>query len=192
MYMTNPGAAGMICMASMVLALGFICATFSVEGKHWAHETRGTTTSTDDITAFHELLFSKENTNGFAARKLMDLGDEDEEENGGWMNRIGETCSKGNVVISQGPTNPLPNGIPTYTVQIVNGCATGCSVSDIHLSCGWFSSASQIDPRLFKRIAYDDCLVNDGQPMLPGEALSFIYANTFAYPLSVSSLSCSD
>ncbi|KAL7213730.1 hypothetical protein ACSBR2_016290 [Camellia fascicularis] len=106
------------------------------------------------------------------------------------MNRVGATCSKDDIAIFQGPTAPLPNGIPTYTVQVMNVCVSGCSVSNIHLSCGWFSSARLINPQLFKRICYDDCLVNNGEALGPGESLSFQYANSFSYPLSVSSVTC--
>ncbi|CAI9283747.1 unnamed protein product [Lactuca saligna] len=108
------------------------------------------------------------------------------------INRIwGDKCSKSDIVINQGPTDPLPSGIPTYTVEIMNVCTTGCDISGIHLSCGWFSSARLINPHLFKRLRYDDCLVNNGKPLVNGHTISFQYANTFRYPLSVSSVICS-
>ncbi|KAL7601371.1 hypothetical protein Lser_V15G21292 [Lactuca serriola] len=108
------------------------------------------------------------------------------------INRIwGDKCSKSDIVINQGPTDPLPSGIPTYTVEIMNVCTTGCDISGIHLSCGWFSSARLINPHLFKRLHYDDCLVNNGKPLVNGHTISFQYANTFRYPLSVSSVICS-
>ncbi|CAH1428544.1 unnamed protein product [Lactuca virosa] len=108
------------------------------------------------------------------------------------INRIwGDKCSKSDIVINQGPTDPLPSGIPTYTVEVMNVCTTGCDISGIHLSCGWFSSARLINPHLFKRLHYDDCLVNNGKPLVNGHTISFQYANTFRYPLSVSSVICS-
>ncbi|KAH7528184.1 TPD1 protein homolog 1 [Ziziphus jujuba] len=103
----------------------------------------------------------------------------------------GEKCTKSDIVINQGPTGPLPSGIPTYTVEIMNVCVTGCDIYGIHLSCGWFSSAHLVNPKVFKRLRYDDCLVNDGKPLINGGTLSFQYANTFLYPLSVSSVICS-
>ncbi|KAK9072359.1 hypothetical protein SSX86_008793 [Deinandra increscens subsp. villosa] len=106
-------------------------------------------------------------------------------------NRIwGDKCSKSDIVINQGPTDPLPSGIPTYTVEIINVCTTGCDISAIHLTCGWFSSARLINPRIFKRLRYDDCLVNNGNTLVNGHTVSFQYANTFRYPLSVSSVIC--
>ncbi|KAI3849444.1 hypothetical protein MKX03_030840, partial [Papaver bracteatum] len=106
-------------------------------------------------------------------------------------NRISEACSKDDIAVYQGPTTPLPNGIPTYTVQILNLCLSeGCSISNIHVSCGWFSSARLINPRLFRRQNYDDCLVNNGDAIGPGDSLSFQYANSFQYPLYVSSVTC--
>lgn len=106
-------------------------------------------------------------------------------------NRIwGEKCSRSDIVIDQGPTSPLPSGIPTYTVEIMNVCVTGCNISRIHLNCGWFSSATLVNPRVFKRLRYNDCLVNDGKPLVNGGTISFEYANTFLYPLKVSSVAC--
>uniref|UniRef100_A0A6N2K5B5 Uncharacterized protein n=1 Tax=Salix viminalis TaxID=40686 RepID=A0A6N2K5B5_SALVM len=128
-------------------------------------------------------VFYKENSTNFA-RKLLMLPDAEN------RNRIGTACSKDDIDIVQGSTAPLPNGIPSYTVQILNVCVSGCSLSNIHVSCGWFSSARLISPSVFRRIYYDDCLVNDGEPLGPGEALSFQYANSFLYPLSVSSVDC--
>ncbi|XP_022886897.1 TPD1 protein homolog 1-like [Olea europaea var. sylvestris] len=121
------------------------------------------------------------------SRKLLGLPDDDD----GYMNRFGSICSKDNILVFQGQTTPLPNGIPTYTVDIQNACTSGsCSISNIHLTCGWFSSARLVNPNVFRRIGYDDCLVNDGEPMNPGDCLSFQYANTFEYPLAVSSVAC--
>ncbi|OAY80809.1 TPD1 protein [Ananas comosus] len=102
----------------------------------------------------------------------------------------GEACTREDVAVYQGATAPLPNGIPTYTVEVLNACASGCAVSDIHVACGWFSSARLINPRLFRRLRFDDCLVNDGRPLAPGQSLSFQYANSFPFPLAVTSLSC--
>ncbi|KAL0398887.1 UNVERIFIED_CONTAM: TPD1 protein1 [Sesamum radiatum] len=104
---------------------------------------------------------------------------------------VEEHVQRDDIIIHQGPSRPLPDGTPTYTVHIMNVCTTGsCSISNIHLHCGWFSSARKINPTIFRRIAFDDCLVNDGNPLNPGESISFQYAQTFPYPLSVSSVTC--
>ncbi|KAF4361541.1 hypothetical protein F8388_007557 [Cannabis sativa] len=67
-------------------------------------------------------------------------------------------CSTLDITVSQGPTSPLPRGIPTFSVEIINNCFTGCTISNIHLKCGWFSSDNLIDPKIFKRLNFDDCL----------------------------------
>ncbi|KAG6401863.1 hypothetical protein SASPL_138731 [Salvia splendens] len=122
-------------------------------------------------------------------RKLLNTGEE--RENGVEPNRIwSDKCSKSDIMIIQGATPPLPNGIPTYTVEISNTCVSGCDISAIHVSCGWFSSARLVNPHVFKRLRFDDCLLNDGKPLRNGKTLSFQYANTFRYALSVSSVSC--
>ncbi|XP_014757836.1 TPD1 protein homolog 1B-like [Brachypodium distachyon] len=98
-------------------------------------------------------------------------------------------CSKENVVVYQNDAPNLPSGIPAYSVEVINSCA-GCTVHDVHLSCGNFGSTELVDPAQFRRIAYDDCLVNDGKPMGPGDSVSFHYSNSFWYPLKVASVAC--
>ncbi|CAN6464653.1 unnamed protein product [Victoria cruziana] len=104
--------------------------------------------------------------------------------------RIGDVCSTQDVVLHQAATTPLPSGIPTYTVNIINVCVTGCSISDVHLACRWFSTARAINPAIFRRLRYNDCLVNDGKPIPAGGSVSFQYAQTYPYTLSVSSATC--
>ncbi|ONI09738.1 hypothetical protein PRUPE_4G006300 [Prunus persica] len=139
----------------------------------------------------NRLVFSNEShTAGLGHRKLLQSTGDADDDGGGDMNRIGAACSKDDIVILQGQTAPLPNGIPAYTVEILNACVPGCSISNIHVSCGWFSSARLVNPKVFRRKDFDDCLVNDGEALGPGETLSFQYANSFRYPLSVSSVVC--
>ncbi|XP_057869125.1 TPD1 protein homolog 1-like isoform X1 [Cryptomeria japonica] len=108
----------------------------------------------------------------------------------GFSEKIGQACSKEDIVVNQGATSPQPNGIPTYTVEILNVCRTGCSIAEIHLTCGWFSSEAAIDPKLFKRLSYNDCLVNNGDPIKAGDSVSFVYAQKSKYPMAVSSVKC--
>lgn len=103
---------------------------------------------------------------------------------------LDENCGKSTIQINQSPTDPLPSGIPTYTVEIVNTCVTDCAISNIHVACGMFSSATLINPNIFMRLSENDCLVNGGNPISSGGVISFKYANTFSYPLSVSSVVC--
>ncbi|CAA7037266.1 unnamed protein product [Microthlaspi erraticum] len=124
-------------------------------------------------------------------RKMLLLSPGKKAETRAEPDRIGEKCKRSDIVVNQAATEPMPNGIPGYTVEITNQCMSGCNISRIHVSCGWFSSAKLINPRVFKRIHYDDCLVNNGKPLPYGSTLSFHYANTFPYPLSVSFVTCS-
>ncbi|KAL6911680.1 hypothetical protein ACP4OV_000485 [Aristida adscensionis] len=98
-------------------------------------------------------------------------------------------CSQEDVVVYQSSANPLPSGIPTYTVQIINVCG-GCAVSDVHVSCGDFASTQLVDPGKFQRLGLNDCIVKGGARMEPSEAVSFQYSNSFAYPLNVASVAC--
>ena len=53
-----------------------------------------------------------------------------------------------------------------------------------------FASAGLVNPKIFKRQDVDDCLVNGGSPLAAGSTISFKYANTFQYPLSLASATC--
>ncbi|XP_024360232.1 protein TAPETUM DETERMINANT 1 isoform X1 [Physcomitrium patens] len=97
----------------------------------------------------------------------------------------GEMCTKFDISIFQGPGSPLPNGIPTFSVQIFNLCTVGCPISNVHVACGWFASAKLVNPKVFRRLKYNDCLVNDGNPIPYGDSITFQYANSFAYQLRV-------
>ncbi|XP_024005303.1 protein TAPETUM DETERMINANT 1 isoform X2 [Eutrema salsugineum] len=127
----------------------------------------------------------------YTHRKMLRLSPGKKADTRAEPERIGEKCKGSDIVVNQVATEPMPNGIPGYRVEITNQCMSGCKISRIHISCGWFSSAKLINPRLFKRIHYDDCLVNNGKPLPYGSTLSFQYANTFPYPLSVSFVTCS-
>ncbi|KAG6473766.1 hypothetical protein ZIOFF_067683 [Zingiber officinale] len=102
----------------------------------------------------------------------------------------GTDCSIEDIDVQQGPSGSLPSGIPTYTVSVLNLCSGGCSLGNIHLSCGKFSSARLINPRVFRRLSINDCLLNDGRPLDPGAVVSFEYANSFSYPLAISNATC--
>ncbi|KAL6350087.1 hypothetical protein AAG906_004025 [Vitis piasezkii] len=99
-------------------------------------------------------------------------------------------CSNGDIVIAQSRVGTLPSGIPSFSVEITNACARGCSISNLHLKCGIFASAVLVNPKIFKRQDVDDCLVNGGSPLAAGSTISFKYANTFQYPLSLASATC--
>ncbi|XP_074567184.1 TPD1 protein homolog 1-like [Curcuma longa] len=110
----------------------------------------------------------------------------------GSTQRVGDQCSMDDIVVNQGATGPLPSGIPTYTVSVLNLCSVsgGCSMGNIHLSCGAFSSARLINPRIFRRLSINDCLLNNGRPLAPGSVVSFQYANSFSYRLAISNATC--
>ncbi|RVW84052.1 TPD1 protein-like 1 [Vitis vinifera] len=99
-------------------------------------------------------------------------------------------CSNGDIVIAQSRVGTLPSGIPSFSVEITNACARGCSISNLHLKCGMFASAVLVNPKIFKRQDVDDCLVNGGSPLAAGSTISFKYANSFQYPLLLASATC--
>ncbi|XP_051125126.1 TPD1 protein homolog 1-like [Andrographis paniculata] len=152
------------------------------------------------VAGIHGHSFSRKNAASNSAATANDniVGDDSDDSGGdgdGSSNRIGEgnpTCSPEDIVVYQNASTPLPSGIPTYTVEFSNPCVDGncIPISNIHISCGWFSTARLINPAVFHRIAYNDCLLNGGQAINPGETVFFQYANTFKYPMTVSTVSC--
>jgi hypothetical protein len=97
----------------------------------------------------------------------------------------GASCSNRDISVFQGYEG-LVDGIPQYSVQISNNCPS-CDPWDIHVFCGWFASARLVNSNRFKRIWYDDCLVNGGRALRYGEVLTFAYANTRMYPIRLKS-----
>ncbi|KAH7445343.1 hypothetical protein KP509_01G003500 [Ceratopteris richardii] len=101
-----------------------------------------------------------------------------------------DTCSKEDINIVQGHSSSMPDGIPVFSVEIFNICVShDCAISNIHVACGWFASAKLVNPNIFRRIKFNDCLVNNGAPIRGGESISFQYSNSFQYPLTVVSVS---
>ncbi|WOH15851.1 hypothetical protein DCAR_0935397 [Daucus carota subsp. sativus] len=41
-----------------------------------------------------------------------------------------------------------------------------------------------VNPKTFKRLAYDDCLVNGGRPLKTSQTIRFTYSNSFMYPIT--------
>lgn len=81
-----------------------------------------------------------------------------------------------------------PSGVPVYRAHVENVNPFGFPISDIHLRCGWFSSSVLINPKIFKRLCYNYCLVRNGRPLASGSMVEFEFANSFSYPLSFSSI----
>ncbi|KAK1312023.1 hypothetical protein QJS10_CPA07g00699 [Acorus calamus] len=106
------------------------------------------------------------------------------------INATTDDCAISDVVVQQGAAGKLPNGIPRYSVEILNMSPKNTTVMDVHIKCGWFASYNLVDPSIFRRLAHDDCLVNNGQPILAGQAIGFSYSNTFSYPMTVSVVAC--
>ncbi|KAJ6747535.1 PROTEIN TAPETUM DETERMINANT 1-LIKE-RELATED [Salix koriyanagi] len=104
------------------------------------------------------------------------------------LGEIAETqCSTGVIGIEQGQEGTFPGGTPMFRVEIVNECPTGCT---IHLSCASFRSEKVINPKVFRRIAPDDCLLNDGQPLPSGEIITFEYAAATQFPFTIKNIVC--
>jgi hypothetical protein len=91
--------------------------------------------------------------------------------------------------VSESSAGSEYSGVPEYTVEITNTCLD-CIVCAVHLSCGDFANTELVDPATFRRLAVDDCLVNDGGPIGPGELITFQYANSFIYDMKIKSASC--
>ncbi|KAI3832285.1 hypothetical protein MKX03_009329 [Papaver bracteatum] len=106
------------------------------------------------------------------------------------INRAKDDRCEANIHLIQGNAQPLPSGIPTFIVRISNICAKNCKISKFHVKCGLFASSKLINPRVFKRIRFDDCLLKNGNAFKSGEVVSFQYANSHAYALSISSAVC--
>lgn len=97
------------------------------------------------------------------------------------------SCGPSDLSLTQGPL-PSTGGIPTFDVQIVNLCGS-CAMSQIHVACGNWASATPVNPYVFTRLSYNDCLVNNGAALSSQGSVSFQYANSAMYPMSITSAS---
>ncbi|KAE8777307.1 hypothetical protein D1007_49958 [Hordeum vulgare] len=100
-----------------------------------------------------------------------------------------EECSQDLLEVSQINAPSMAGGMPTYSVGITNTCID-CLVCDVHIACGDFASNDVIDPDKFRRLGFNDCLVNGGRSIEPSFPVSFQYGNSFPYPMTVASASC--
>ncbi|KAF7053007.1 hypothetical protein CFC21_061011 [Triticum aestivum] len=100
-----------------------------------------------------------------------------------------EECSKDLLEVFQNNAPSMAGGMPTYSVEITNTCID-CAVCDVHIACGDFASNDVIDPDKFRRLGFNDCLVNGGGSIEPSFPVSFQYGNSFPYPMTVASASC--
>lgn len=92
-------------------------------------------------------------------------------------------CASQDLTLIQGPVSST-SGIPTFSVQIINLCGN-CALGAIHVACGNWASATPVDPYIFTRLAYNDCLVNNGKPLMSQGSISFQYSNSAMYPMSI-------
>lgn len=104
-----------------------------------------------------------------------------EEEDGGGSSFV-HGCKAFDIITTQAVGSPLLNGILTYSVQISSTCQLECRIWNLH---GLFALAKLVNPRIFRQMGPNDCIVNDGKPLDSGVTLSFVYANSFSYPMAV-------
>lgn len=64
---------------------------------------------------------------------------------------------------------------PTFMVVVQNSCPM-CPAIDVHLKCAAFTQ-SLVDPRVFRVVRYDDCVVGGGLPLAPLQKISFNYTH---------------
>lgn len=97
------------------------------------------------------------------------------------------SCNLRDVSLTQAFQGYGADGEPTYAVQIIDTCSNPrCKISNVHVSCGMFSSGVFINPSAFRRIHPGVCLVNNGRPLTPMDIISFTYTTIRLQPLSIS------
>lgn len=95
-------------------------------------------------------------------------------------------CPRTSLSMAQSRIGSVYNGIPEFQVTILFDCED-CVISDLHINCGDFASAKLVIPTIFRRLSVGDCLVMDGKHFLSDQIIEFTYANSFLYPMSLSS-----
>ncbi|MCO5579300.1 hypothetical protein L7F22_033154 [Adiantum nelumboides] len=96
----------------------------------------------------------------------------------------GHCKAEEDIVVVQGPVGPFK-----FLMHIINTCIDGCSFQVIHMACGGFAFDSFVNLALFKRVAFNDCMVKGGATLTLGQVILFNYASTIQFPISVASAS---
>ncbi|KAH7295141.1 hypothetical protein KP509_27G034500 [Ceratopteris richardii] len=92
--------------------------------------------------------------------------------------KVAQCRADEDIQITQGSDAPTPDLIPLYSVSIVNLCGNRrCVARNVHVACGMFASSQLVDPAVFRRVAFNDCLVNSGRPIGSGESIHFVYGS---------------
>ncbi|KAL2653416.1 hypothetical protein R1flu_021544 [Riccia fluitans] len=150
--------------------------TYSEFGKVFHSEGLAATNATRGVVRRSSPLLSPEEISRMMKRRTK------------YTNRrllLADICTDKDISISQ--SRGGSTGIPLFSVQIINTCMSDCAPSDIHVNCGWFASSPPPNPNVFRRIAFNDCLVNNGKPLQQGNIIQFQYANSFMYRLTFKS-----
>ncbi|OVA17450.1 hypothetical protein BVC80_1837g270 [Macleaya cordata] len=84
-------------------------------------------------------------------------------------------CGLKDIEINQTKTGRVVEGDPEWIVVIKNKC--DCPTYDLIIRCLGFSTVEPVDPKYLKQLdGGDDCLVNNGDFILPSKPFSFKYA----------------
>ncbi|PIA29883.1 hypothetical protein AQUCO_05800158v1 [Aquilegia coerulea] len=89
--------------------------------------------------------------------------------NQGWSSK----CAADNPTVKQ--TQVGFQKTPIFLVEVQNNCPM-CPVIDIHVKCGNFLQ-DLVNPKLFKVLGHNDCVVNGGLPLAPLQKISFNYSH---------------
>lgn len=111
----------------------------------------------------------------------------------GWATvhrRLGafQSCQATDISVAQGQISG--DKIPRFQVQITNTCTDHlCTISNIVVNCGRFSSANFVNPKVFRRLDVNagTCLVNDGRSIEGGQGITFTYDEILRQPMSLKS-----
>lgn len=87
---------------------------------------------------------------------------------------IDKTCSPRDVRKYQWASGFTSLHVPKYTVQIINEAWHVKGVFGVRISCGEFASKALINPMIFRRISFCNCLLKDGRIMNRGDRSSFV------------------
>ncbi|XP_047330974.1 TPD1 protein homolog 1B-like [Impatiens glandulifera] len=100
-------------------------------------------------------------------------------------------CCAADIRINQWPSGYTAMNIPKFTVEVVNEAWMATDgVFDVHIFCGEFASATLVNPMVFRRIGFGDCVLRDGGKIGMDEIISFDYSNILPYPLFAVHVRC--
>ncbi|CAO2821606.1 unnamed protein product [Amaranthus hypochondriacus] len=103
-----------------------------------------------------------------------------------------DACVEPDLQIEELETGSEVGGKPQYYFNAKNTCDKTCNFTNVILGCPGFQTTEPVDPSILK-IDGDNCVLNNGGPIVGGGQVEFKYAwdKIYGFQLKSANIACS-